>query len=103
MTVPPNAQKRAISRLANAEIIPLTQDDCRELNVRCDPDELLDELIKSYTGFKDMIEQWKSLKRAHLRPYLVRAAAAEGEASSFSASLWHNALTTTHYCRIKTA
>jgi hypothetical protein len=100
--VPPNAQKAAVSRLANAEILPLTQDDCRNLSVRYDPNELLDELIKADADFKDLIDQWKSLKMRQLRPYLVRAVAAEGKDSAFSASLWHNALTITHHCRIET-
>ena len=106
----------ALSELRDTGIIPLSADRWAKLRIPLSPDELLTRLIEqnqqpnvfpllgglaSMPRHADEISHWKSLKNQGLKPYLVRAVAAEGDQSEFCAHVWHDALTIVHCSMIK--
>jgi hypothetical protein len=120
--VPAGAQSIAIDRLADIEIIRLTEQDCRRLEVPFKADGLLEALIekkkrhvdkrlremgipffaKSIEMFRQDIAQtkteiahWKALK-GNVRPYLVRGVKANGIDRGVYATWWRDSLIVTH-------
>jgi hypothetical protein len=92
---------KAITELSEKGVIPLTADRWAELRIPLSADELRTRIIEQeqrrFSGFADVLSHWRSLKDQALKPYLVRAVASEGDASEFSADVWHDVLMITHF------
>jgi hypothetical protein len=92
---------KAISELSKNGIVQLTADRWAELRIPLSADELRSRIIereqRRFSGFAEEISHWRSLKDQALKPYLVRAVASEGDASEFSADVWHDVLMITHF------
>ena len=121
LAFPAGTRTTAISKLANAAIIPLIASEWRELKFPVAPSELLERLInqketevEEYPFYlpglghgtihhdsdirraKELAAYWRTLK-TQLHPYLVRAVATDGHQSKFFADVWKDVLTITHH------
>jgi hypothetical protein len=119
--VPVKTLDRAMSRLANATIVLLTPVEWERLKIPLSPSEVLARLIdRKEKGERTMdipglgelrydaspVEKqeaanWNRSKE-RLRPYLVRAVAADGNDSKFFADVWNDVLTITHSSVVET-
>jgi hypothetical protein len=127
MPVPRLNRDKAISKLTNAEMVKLTDEDCRTLGVPFAADKLIETeieqteedvklggwhlkrfplngsefdstyyaILNSIAEDKKRITQLKILK-GQVRPYLVRAVAANDFHEEFDASFWEGSVTVTH-------